>query len=75
MIRINERALMQGSTSALSPELIRAVFGRLYNRGAREVLCEVDSDTRVKTPVLEAGFVPDMTLFQFVLELAHEEQV
>jgi len=73
VIRINERAAMQGSTAALSPELIKEVLGRLYDRGAREVLCEVDSDTRVKTPILEAGFVPDTTLFQFVLELAHEE--
>lgn len=75
VIRINERAAMQGSTAALSPELVKEVLGRLYDRGAREVLCEVDSDTRVKTPILEAGFVPDTTLFQFVLELAHEELV
>ncbi|RDE14498.1 MAG: hypothetical protein C4K47_03960 [Candidatus Thorarchaeota archaeon] len=71
-LHINETAMLENPAWHLSPELVRESLRRLYSSGAREVSCEVDVDSRIKTPILEAGFVPYTTLFQLVFEFAHE---
>jgi hypothetical protein len=70
LVHVNEPLVMGEPSATLSPELVKGVLARLYHSGVREVRCEVDSDTRIKVPLLSAGFVPDLTMFQFVIELA-----
>lgn len=73
LLSIDEHLAVQSGASLFSGRLIKSVLGGLYRRGVREVLCEAESDARVRDPLLEAGFVQQSMLFQFSLALMHDE--